>query len=72
MKMLIQKFFITALVGVIFLFAFVLLIETTTLTPDQNLETAYFMFLTPWIVWGFFYFLIPLFNHFFHLSRRGK
>jgi len=72
MKMLIQKFFITAIVGAIFLLAFVLIIETTTLISDQHLETAYFVFLTPWIVWGFFYFLIPLFSHFFHLIGRGK
>jgi len=70
MANIIRRFFVTALVGFVFLVVFILFIETTTLTPDQHLETAYFVFLTLWLVWVF-YFTVPLFVYFVRQIRKG-
>jgi len=71
MANIIRRFFVTALVGFVFLVVFILFIETTILIPDQHQETAYFVFLTPWLVWGFFYFTVPLFVYFVRQIRNG-
>lgn len=68
----IQKFFIAALAGALFLAIFALAFEFTDIIPQQHAETLYFVFMAPWMIWGVFYFGIPLIRLLFKMVGRGS
>jgi hypothetical protein len=72
MDRLIRRFLVTAIVGVGFLFAYVVLIEATSVIPERHKVTAYFLFMAPWLIWGTFYFTIPLFIWNFKKLRKKR
>lgn len=60
MKIMIIRSAIVAVVGVIFFTVYSVVNEFTTVIPEQHEETAYFVFMTPWMLWGFFFLAITV------------
>jgi hypothetical protein len=67
---ILRRFFVVAIVGIGFLFVFVVLIEATSAIPERHQAIAYFVIMAPWLIWGTFYFTIPLFIWFFRELRK--